>query len=202
MDYLSLKKYTRPRSIVDRNINSLRKLTKSKKLPTGNSKLTSDGLVKTETSFLEFYINDEPLSKLLDKFYGTDGSILDNWIGVLGWTVNKKTDIVKVKQLLGKNISDKDIKEMFPAEWTDNEFQNNLENVREELSDPNIIIYCCAECGHYQCGGITVRIKKTDDAFVWTLRNEDKRLTFRFDKYQYFDLFDQYIRKLEKGLTS
>ena len=197
MDKLSLRKYHRSSSIVDKNVNSLRKLAKSKRLATGNTSLTPDGLVRTEGTFLEFYINDEPLSKLLDKFYAKKGSILDNWIGVLGWSVNKKSDTVKVKRLLGKNISEKEIREMYPAEWSNSEFRYYLEKEREELSDPEIIIYCCAECGDYECGGITVQINKTDDAFVWTIRDEDKHLTFKFDKYQYFDLFDRYLRKLK-----
>lgn len=197
MDELTLRKFQRPGAIVDKKVSSLKKLVKSKSLPTGNTNLSSDGLAKTERTFLEFYINDEPLSKLLDKFYGTEGAILDNWIGVLGWSVNMKTDVVKVKRLLGKNISDEEIRQMYPAELSDNEFQNYLEDEREELSDPEIIIYCCPVCGDYQCGGIPVLIERTDDAFVWTFRNEHKHLTFKFDRYKYFDFFDRYLRSLK-----
>jgi hypothetical protein len=197
MDKLSLRKYHRSGSIADKHINSLQKLAKSKTLAGGNTTLTSDGLARSENTFLEFFINDQPLSKLLDKFYGKKGSILDNWIGILGWSATRMTDIVKVKRLLGKNISDKEIREMYPAEWSDSEFENYLEKEREELSDPEIIIYCCAECGDYECGGITVQIDKTDEAVVWTIGDDERQLIFKFDKYQYFDVFDKYLRKLK-----
>ena len=198
MDTLSLRKYSRQASMADRDTASLRQLSKSKRLPTGNTTFTNKGLVKSEREFLEFFVNDKPLSELLDKFYETKGSILDNWIGVLGSSVNKKAEILKVKQLIGKTISDKEIRLVYPSEWSDNEFQWYLEKTREELADPEVIIYCCAECGDYDCGGIKTKIDKTDNAFIWTTTEEDKRLTFEFDKYQYFDLFDKYLRKLEK----
>jgi hypothetical protein len=33
---------------------------------------------------------------------------------------------------------------------------------------------------------------------MWTITEEAKRLTFEFGKYQYIDLFDKYLRQLEK----
>ena len=110
---------------------------------------------------------------------------------------NQEVRYRKSKTTLGKNISDKEIREMYPAEWSDSEFENYLEKEREELSDPEIIIYCCAECGDYECGGITVQINKTNEAFVWTIGDDDRQLTFKFNKYQYFDVFDKYLRKLK-----
>lgn len=198
MDTLSLRKYRRQASIDDRDTAPLKQLTKSKRPPTDNTTLTDKGLVKSEREFLDFFVNDKPLSELLDKFYETKGNVLDNWIGVLGSSVNKKTEIVKVKQLIGKTISDKEIRQAYPPEWSDNEFQWYLEKTREELADPEVIIYCCAECGDYDCGGIKAKIDRTDNTFVWTITEDDKRLTFEFDKYQYLDLFHKYLRQLEK----
>lgn len=198
MDTLSLRKYLRKGSLVDRDTTSLKQLSKSKRLPTGNTTLTDKGVVKSEREFLEFFVNDKPLSELLGKFYETKGSFLDNWIGVLGSPVNKKAEVIKVKQLLGKAISDKEIRQVYPSDWSEDEFQWYLEKEREELADPEVIIYCCAECGDYDCGGIKAKIDKTDNLFVWTITEEDKRLKFEFDKYQYFDLFDKYLRQLEK----
>ena len=109
---------------------------------------------------MEFYINDIPLTELLNTFYNNKGTILDNWIGVLGWTTNLSAEIVKIKQLLGKNISDKEIRRVFPASWTETEFETYLDKYRDELSNPEIIIYCCVECGDYDCGGISVLINK------------------------------------------
>lgn len=154
--------------------------------------------VKSGKGFLEFFINCSPLSELLDKFYRMNGSILDNWIGTLGAFENRRAEVIKVKQLLGKTISDEEIRRTYPSEWNDKDFQWYLERVRDELSNPEIIIYCCAECGGYDCGGIKAKIEKTENAFVWTFTEEEKQLMFSFDKYQYFDLFDKYLKQLEK----
>lgn len=198
MDTLSLQKYHRQGSIAARDTASLGQVSKSKRLPTGNTTLTHKGLVKSEREFLEFFVNDKPLSELLNKFYEIKGSVLDNWIGILGSSLNKKAEILKVKQLIGKTISDKEIRQVYPYEWSDEEFQWYLEKAREEIADPEVIIYCCAECGDYDCGGIKAKIDKTDNAFLWTITEESKSLTFEFDKYQYFELFDKYLRQLEK----
>jgi hypothetical protein len=186
MDTLELRKYylTNP--------------LKSKKSSTGNITFTATGAMKPGRMFIEFYINSAPLSGLLDKFYNSRGSILDNWIGVLGSFENYHAEIIKVKQLLGKSISDKEIRACYPSDWNDDTFQSYLGKVRKELADPEIIIYCCTECGDYDCGGLKVRIDKTDDAFIWTFTQKDERLTFEFDKYQYFDLFQNYARQLER----
>jgi hypothetical protein len=55
MDKLSLRKYHRSGSIVDKDVNSLGTLTKSKRLAAGTTSLNPDGLVRTENIFLEFY---------------------------------------------------------------------------------------------------------------------------------------------------
>jgi hypothetical protein len=197
MDTFSIKKYHRHGSVVDKEINSVKRITNSDKLPKGNSTLTNKCSIKTYREFLEFFINDVPLTELLNKFYNQKGSVLDNWIGVLGWTTNSQAEIIKLKQLLGKNINDNDIRKVFPASWTDNEFESNLEKYRDELSNPEIIIYCCAECGDYDCGGITVSINKTDSSVIWTIAEKDKTLSFEFDKYLYFDTLQKRIKHLE-----
>ena len=187
MDTLSLKKYNRQSFLVDKDTVPLKQQSKSKRLP-----------AKSEKEFLEFCINDKPLSELLDELYGTKESTLDNWIGVLGSSENHKAEIMKVKQLTRKSISDNEIRQAYPSEWSESEFQWYLEKTKEELSDPEVIIYCCAECGDYDCGGIKAKIVKTENTFMWIITEKNKQLTFEFDKYQYFDVFDKYIRQLEK----
>ena len=90
---------------------------------------------------------------------------------------------------MGKRISDKEIKDCYPSEWNEDKLQWYVEKARKELAEPEVIIYCCAECGDYDCGGIKVKIDKTDEAFLWTFTQEDRYLTFEFEKYQYFELF-------------
>jgi hypothetical protein len=196
MDTLSLKKYSRPGSLVDKKVKTLKEVSRGRALRKGNSSLTEKGLAKSEKEFLEFYINDKPLSELLTTFHEMKGNILDNWIGVLGSFPNRQAEIIKLKQLLMKSISDKEIREVFPADWSESEFQYYLERYHKEISDPNVIIYCCAECGDYDCGGIFTKIEKTDTSFKWTFTEKEKRLSFEFNKYQYFDLFNKYLGQL------
>ena len=198
MDTLTIKKYHRHASLVDKKINSLKRLSKADNLPKGNTSLTKSGSIKTDGEFLEFYINDTPLTELLNSFYNQKGSILDNWVGVLGWTTNLPAEIIKIKQLLGKNISDKEIRQVFPASWTDIEFKYYLDKYRDELANPEIIIYCCAECGDYDCGGIAVSIDKTDNSVIWKIIDKEKMLSFQFDKYQYFDILNNRLNYLQK----
>lgn len=200
MDTLSIKKYHRQGSLVVKKINSVKRIANSYKLPKGNTTLTNKGLIKSEREFLEFFINDVPLTELLNKFYNQKGSILDNWVGVLGWTTNLQAEVVKLKQLLGKNISDKDIRQVYPAAWTDKEFENYLDRYREELSNPEILIYCCAECGDYYCGGISILIDKTDNSIIWTITENEKRLSFEFDKYIYFETLQRRLKHLESRI--
>lgn len=198
MDTLSIKKYHRHALVVDKKINSLKRLSKADNLPKGNTSLTKSGSIKTDREFLEFYINDTPLTELLNSFYNQKGSILDNWVGVLAWITNLPAEMIKIKQLLGKNISDKEIRQVFPASWTDTEFEYYLDKYRDELANPEIIIYCCAECGDYDCGGIAVSIDKTDNSVIWKIIYKEKMLSFQFDKYQYFDILNNRLNHLQK----
>jgi hypothetical protein len=196
MDTLRLQKYNRQGSMVDNEINMLDKDLSSKKKLSGNVTLTQKGDIKTDKEFLEYFINDKPLSELLDQFYNSKTCILDNWIGALGSSINPKTDIIKVKQLLGKHVTDKEIRQVYPSSWTDKEFKLYLDKNREELENPEILIYCCAECGDYDCGGIAVTIDKTDTSVIWTIHDGNKTLKFEFDKHLYFDVFNRYLRQL------
>ncbi len=79
-------------------------------------KYTVDNKTKTQTNkeFWEYYINDVPLSEQLDIFFQSKESILENWIGSLSTSGNSWNNNIKVKQLLGKKITDEEIKKGFP----------------------------------------------------------------------------------------
>jgi hypothetical protein len=150
------------------------------------------------TSFLEFFVNDESLSELLDRLYFEKESVLVNWIGVLGWMKNTPAEIVKLKQLMGMNISDKEIRRIFPDNWTDKEFENYLQQYRDELANPHVIIYCCAQCGDYDCGGITVLLKEDEQTIRWKMGEDGDGLEFTFAKHLYLEVLGKRLNDLEK----
>ncbi|RXK62072.1 hypothetical protein ESA94_03410 [Lacibacter luteus] len=84
MDSLRLQKYNRQGSLIDKDINSLDKISRKGMHVSGNTKLTDKGLIKSEKQFLEYFINDKPLSELLDNFYNSKTTILENRTGALG----------------------------------------------------------------------------------------------------------------------
>jgi len=176
MKTLSLKKYQKPGAMAGK-------------------KKTNPG-----KEFFEFYIDSEPLSVLLDQFYGSRNGVLDNWTGVFGRWNNHSAELIKVYQLLGKSISNDDIRKICPPDMSGEDISDYIKQVRDEFADPEVIIYCCAECGDYGCGGVTATINKTDNSFTWTFAGEERKVVFEFDKYQYFSLFNNYARQLEKKL--
>lgn len=151
--------------------------------------------IKTDKDFLDFHIDNIPLVDLLDKFYNQQESLLNNWTCVLG-SISTFAEIIKIKHLLGKRISDKEIRSTFPESCTDGEFEYELIRYRDELADPEIIIYCCATCGGHDCGGITVFIDRTDNSVTWKISDDNKIITFEFDKYNYYDVMNQRLKYL------
>jgi hypothetical protein len=192
MDILTLKLYRKPVAVgnhrADHSNNahaSVKRMTKAV-TSTDNSDIFN-------RVFLEFFVNDKPLSMLLDGFYNQKGSILDNSVGVIGWTINLPAEVIKCKQLLGKSITEEEIRQASGSSFT----KHDLDDYREELSNPEVLIYCCAECGDYKCGGVTVSILHFDDAVTWKISNGDKSLKFQFAKSSYYDLFKKRIMHLE-----
>jgi hypothetical protein len=148
--------------------------------------------------FLEFYVNDKPLSELIDELYYTNKkSILNNWTGVFG-TNNPQAQLINVKQLLHKSVSDEEIRNLY-TNLSNDEFPHYLEKTREELANPEIVIYSCAECGDYDCGGVAITINKTDTSIIWTvLESEKQPLRFEFEQYEYYNVLGIYYKQLLK----
>ncbi len=155
-------------------------------------------------SFIEFYINDQPLSSLLDSNYnGQDHSVLKNNVGVLGSFQNVPLEIIKVKQLLGQKISDADFAELSErlSKVVDEcSIEDMMDNVRDELANPQILIYCCAACGDYLCGGVTVEVGIGDENVTWTFNEGNQKAVFVFDKYSYYDTLKSYLSKINASL--
>ncbi len=157
----------------------------------------TDNSTKVMTSFLEFFINDKSLSELLDSRFYENGSVLDNWIGVLGWMKNTPAEIVKIKQLMRMHVTDSDIRRIFPNNSTDNEFKNYLQQYRNELANPCVILYCCAQCGDYDCGGIAALLEEEGQTIRWKMGDGKDGLVFTFAKHQYLDVFSERLNDLE-----
>lgn len=192
MDTIELKKYHRTGGLVNEKTTRPKELLNKIKTTFDNATLAKDGLTKRPTEFYEFFINDQPLSVILTEFCKLENSLLDNWVGVLGSFPNRQSELNTIKRLLLKQITEQEIREVFPKDLDKHYLDNGIENYKEELADEEIIIYGCAECGDYGCGGFKVKVDKTDDAFVWTFSDEEKILQFHFDKHQYFKTFDTY----------
>lgn len=197
MDIIELKKYHRTGGLVGEQTARPKDLLNKSKTNSGNVTLTRDGLSKRPTEFYEFFINGKPLSEILTEFCSLDNSLLDNWIGVLGSFSNRQSELNTIKRLLLKQISEQDIRAAFPKDLDKYYLDEGIKSYREELDDEEIIIYGCAECGDYGCGGFKIRIDKEDVQFVWTYKDEGKILKFHFDKHQYFDTFDAYRKTIE-----
>lgn len=165
----------------------------------GNVSLTENGIEKSNLNFFEFYIDEIPLSRRLDEFYNNKLPLIDNWVGMLGAFENKEAEKVKIKQLLLKDIKKEDLSNVFPKTLDKRELENCIENYKEELADEEVIVYGCAECGDYQCGGYGVKIDKDNDCFIWKFKNDKETLQFKFNKYEYYEELDKYLKRINKN---
>lgn len=195
MDRIELKKHKRKGGLADETTSSPKNLLNKIKTTFGNATLTIDGVSKRPTEFYEFFINDRPLSTILTEFCNLDNSLLDNWVGVLGAFSNRQSERITIKRLLLKQITEQDIKDLFPKDL--DQYFLDIGNYKQELSDEEIIIYGCAECGNYDCGGYKIKVDKEEDTVVWTYNDEERTLQFHFNKHQYFNTFDAYSQTIK-----
>lgn len=156
-------------------------------------------------SFIEFYINDQLLSSLLDSSYsGNRKSVLENNVGVLGSFENIPLEIVKIKQLLGKKFADADFIELQEGLTTnidESYVADVIDCVKDELAEPEILIYCCAACGDYLCGGVTVDVCFEEENVTWTFADGESKTVFVFDKYSYLGTLKSYLTKIKYSLS-
>jgi hypothetical protein len=62
---------------------------------------------------------------------------------------------------------------------------------------PEILVYCCAECADYKCGGYAIQLEQGPDTIGWKLKSGDKKLQFTFSKKEYISELNGYITELE-----
>jgi hypothetical protein len=126
--------------------------------------------------FIEFFVNDRPLSEIIDEFDGNRTSVLDNWAGVFG-TNTPWAEIIKAKQLIKAKIPEAEMRALLAANLEEDHVEDVLDQYRAELDDPEVIIYRCAECGDYLCGGVGVTIDMQEDTVTWTIGGSGLNLT-------------------------
>jgi hypothetical protein len=180
MDTLTLRKYSRSEYL-------------GAALAGGQS---THGKANGRDAFVEFFVNEVPLSNLIDVGNKEKMSILENWTGVLGAFNSPGAEMIKVKQLLNKKLTAKDIRNALPPDLSQDEIGWHEDQLRDELADPRIIIYCCAECGDFDCGGVRITIDKNETSVFWTLLEMPIELRFEFDKHQYYAVFERYLDSL------
>jgi len=147
-------------------------------------------------AFLEFCINNTPLSLLLDN-YNTDGySLLLNYTGVLGSEVFARGEWIKLHQLMQKEVTDAEIRKAIPGNFSSKEALQLAKEYLHELKAPEVIIYCCAECGDYYCGGVKVVIDIQETTVTWSVCDMPAPCVFTFDKYQYYRVLKDRMSKL------
>jgi hypothetical protein len=141
--------------------------------------------------YVEFFVNGVPLSDRINETLKPKKPVLSNYTSVLGTMELTNFDRLKIQQLLGKKVSDAELENLFPASQFDQKV------IADELALNKVLIYCCAECGDYKCGGFFVRINETPDSISWVLDHSGKKIEFTFDRSEYQAELNGYLSELE-----
>jgi hypothetical protein len=142
--------------------------------------------------YVEFIVNNEPLSDLLNRHFDYKPPVLAKFTSTLGTMELASSDQLKVSQLLGQAITEKELEKFFPAKHFDQK------PILEELAQDKVLIYCCAECGDYKCSGIFAKITKGPNSYTWLFEDKGKQLKFEFEKDAYEQVLRDYIESLEE----
>lgn len=141
--------------------------------------------------YVEFYINGEPLSDLINEQTEPSSPVFSKYTSVLGTMELTNFDRLKIRQLQGQRVTKADLEELFPASHFDQK------PIFDELKLPEILIYCCAECADYKCGGYFIKLQEEPEKVRWTITTDAKKLQFTFDKKAYRDELNTYLNELE-----
>lgn len=147
-------------------------------------------------SFVEFYINDTSLCQLIDSRDKTNPGLLASYTGVLGSSMyNRAAELIKLRQLMRMEVTGEQIRKALPDTFTPEDIEELVLQYQEELADPEVIIYGCAECGDYNCGGIKIKIDIQETVVTWSVCDMPVPLIFTFDLYQYYHLLKSRMQK-------
>lgn len=141
--------------------------------------------------YVEFFVNGIPLSDQINEIIKPKKPVLSNYTSVLGTMELTNFDRLKIQQLLNKKVTDSELENLFPAAHFDQKV------IADELDLDKVLIYCCAECGDYKCGGFFVRISESPESISWTLNHSGKKMEFTFDKSEYQAELNGYLSELD-----
>lgn len=141
--------------------------------------------------YVEFFVNGKALSEIINEKCQPKNPLLKNFTSTLGTMELTNFDRLKVRQLLVEKIDQSDIEKLFPSSRFDQKI------IFDELALPEILLYCCAECADYKCGGVFVKINSSANSIDWTVNFNQQKLNFSFDKKLYQEEFADYIQELD-----
>ena len=107
--------------------------------------------------------------------------------------------------MTGKSIVEADFAEMrnqFGIKLDETTISDIIDSIKDELAEPGILIYCCAQCGDYLCGGVKVNMVIDEHYVKWTFGEKEEKLVFAFDKYAYLDTLKAYQSKIKNTQTN
>lgn len=142
--------------------------------------------------YVDFCINGQPLADIIDESGALDAPLLSKFTSVLGTMEETNFDRLKILQLKGEAISKNALEALFPAA------QFDQRPIWDELKLKKVLLYCCAECGDYKCGGYFVSIKIDQSMVEWNLDVNGKMFQFRFDKSHYMTELDNYLNNVDE----
>jgi len=205
MDVIKLRKYHQIKELVNNsNYNSSGEWSNAVN-GSGDVVTSKSGFFQTRREFMEFFINDQPLSDLLTTFLAYRDSLLKSWVGVLGSFPDKQPELYTLKRLLLEPLTEQTIRPALRQDLEKEHFEDYSKWYKENFSNDLILIYCCHECGSVDCGGIGVKVDQKNDTIIWTFFENEKRRTkgktlqFHFDKRQYYGVFNKYRQAFIKN---
>ncbi len=205
MDVIKLRKYHQIKELVNNPGYSSSGEWSDVVNGSGDVVISKSGSFQTWREFIEIFINDQQLSDLLTTFLAYHDSLLKYWVGVLGSFPDKQAELFTLKRLLLEPITDEEIRSALPKDSKEKQIEERFKWHKEHLLNDLILIYCCHECGNFECGGINVKIDQKNDTIIWTFfenelrRTKGKTLQFHFEKSQYSGVFNKYRKAFLKN---
>lgn len=111
-------------------------------------------------NFWEFYIDNVALHQYIQEKFKLN--VLDIFIGLLGAFDAPNADRLMLKQLLQEPITDEEIVKAYYLET-----KEHIADYHEQLDQ--VLVYGCSMCGDEGCGGIALKVHKTDEKYLWDI---------------------------------